>query len=118
MELLAKLATALALYLAWAILSNSFFNQVLGFSLSLFLVLLISLIYYQPAPTEAYFLIVLVFSLAVFCVRLLPLVQWLLNSRSSNARHREGLEVFPSERDDSERDEDSQRPFCAEYVPP
>ncbi|KAI9857892.1 MAG: hypothetical protein M1813_008007 [Trichoglossum hirsutum] len=116
MELLAKLATPLALYLAWAILSNSFFNQVLGFSLSLFLVLLISLIYYQPAPTEAYFLRVLVFSLAVFCVRLLPLVQWLLNSRSSNTRHREGLEVFPSERDDSERDEDSQRLFCADII--
>jgi hypothetical protein len=118
MELLAQLAAVLALHLAWAILSNSFFNQVFGFSLSLFLLLLASLIYCQPTPIETYFQIVLALSLAVFCVRLLPLVQWLLGSRSLNPRHREDLEVFPSKDNGPGGGGDPQRPFRAEYVSP
>lgn len=109
MESLAQfLVPLLFIYLVWAILWNSFFHQVLAFSV----LLLTFLIYYLPLTTATY---VLAIPTAAFCVALLPPVQRIFFTLDLS--HREDLEILfkPTA---SNGDEDSKRSICAESALP
>jgi hypothetical protein len=124
MELPEKLAplwefTWLALCIACAIICYSFYSGIFGFSSPLVLFLAYFL-YYRPLSIEAFGLILLGFPIAVFCLTILPLGRRLLfDSESLDAGHPEGLvQLYPLKGGDSDLDEDSEKPFCAEFANP
>jgi len=124
MELPEKLASLgefiwLALCIACAIICYSFYSGVFGFSSPLVL-FLAYFIYYQPLSIKAYGLILLGYPIAVFCLTILPLGRRLLfGFESLDAGHPEGLvQLFPLKGGGSERDEDSEKPFYAEFITP